>query len=119
SWPPPGAPFPCLLVHHRRHLSLVGELLSQDLLPISSPVLLPTEIDAPADQWIGVEVNWLPVHNTGDELVRRQPLHRRQALRRVSNSDLKSRRSEQIFLLRCLLLRTNARRDTEHHTCPS
>src|SRR5262249_14180840 len=99
SGPAPGTVIPCLLVHHRRHLGFVGELLGENFLPISSPVLLSAKIDAPADERIVVDIYRLPVHDFRDEFVRWQTLHRGKPLRRIRNSDLKTGGGEQVLLL--------------------
>jgi hypothetical protein len=121
SGPAPGTPIPCLLVHHRGHLGLVGKLLCKNLLSVSAPVLLRAEIDASAHKRIGVQVHRLAVYYLSDKFVRRQAFHRREALRRIGNFDLKSGGGEQVLLLLGLLLRADAARDTEDKTgdCPT
>src|SRR6201997_4279285 len=120
-WPAPGAPIPCLLVHYRRHLGLIGKLLGENVLPVSRPVLLRAEIAASADKRIGVQVHRLAIHHFSDEFVRRQAFHRREALWRIGNFDLKSGGGEQVLLLYGLLLRAHAARDAEDETgdCPT
>src|SRR5262245_32529265 len=113
SGPAPGALLPGLLIEDRRHLRLVGELLGENLPPVSRPILLAAKVDASAHERIGIKVHRLPIYCSGDEFIRRQTLHRGKTLRRIGDSHLKSRRSEQVLLLRDLLLRVGTARDTE------
>src|SRR5271166_2874391 len=121
SGPSPRSPVPCLLVHYRGHLVLISDPLSEHLLTVGVPVLLRAEIDAFADQWIGILVDRAPVHYAGHEFVGRQAPHRRQTLWRIRYPDLKSSRGEQVLFLRDLLLLACATDDTEHQTrrCPN
>ena len=86
-------------------------MLGEDLLPIRCPVLLRAEIDASADQRVGIQVHRLTVHDAGDEFVRGQAAHRRQALRVIGDPYLKSRRGEEVFLLSDQLLLAGAAGD--------
>jgi len=97
-------------------LRLVGKLPGENLPPVSRPILLAAEVDAPADERIGIEVHRLPIHHASDKFVRWQALHRGKTLRRVGDFHLKSGGGEQVLLLRDLLLRADAVRDTEEDT---
>jgi len=83
-------------------LRLVGKLPGENLPPVSRPILLAAEVDAPADERIGIEVHRLPIHHASDKFVRWQALHRGKTLRRVGDFHLKSGGGEQVLLLRDL-----------------
>jgi hypothetical protein len=74
-------------------LGIVGKLLGKNLLPIGSLVLLGAEINAPADEGIGVEVHRLAIYDATDKLIRRQAFHRCQAMRRIRRFQLKTGRA--------------------------
>ena len=97
-------------------MRLVGKLPGENLPPVSRPILLAAEVDAPADERIGIEVDRLPIHHESDKFVRWQALHRGKTLRRVGDFHLKSCRSDQVFLLYSLLLRADTACDTQHDT---
>src|SRR6478736_326391 len=83
SWPTPGPEIEGVLVHHRCHLLLDGQFLREDHLAKLGVSRLAAEVDALADDGIGVDVDDLSVLRLLNELVGGQLFHGRKALRGV------------------------------------
>ena len=106
-----------------RRLLLIGEVLREHHLPVLGIGRLIAEIDALADDRIGIDVDRLRAIDLLHEFVWRQFFHRRLTLRRIGRLWNKPGRGEQVLLVLYDLLRRLAsgqqKRRRENSRCAS
>src|SRR4051794_28756896 len=111
---PPRAPLPSgLLVHLRGEELVARDLTLQYLLAVAPVRGLVAEVDARADQRVGVDVDEPVAVRALGEAVRRQRAQHGHALRRVRRAGDEAGGREQVLAVSDLLLRGGAGREGE------
>jgi len=110
--PIPAAPVPPILIHHSRHLLLIGEMLLEHLLFICAIIGLCSDVETVAIDRIGIDIFDLIAARPLDELVRRQLMEFGLARGCISGKYCEASRSKAIFFLGNSLLACLAAGDT-------